>query len=128
VTEAIDNRLRQKAVGPTIAGIRISHPDRVIYSDLGVAKLHLARYFDDIGDWILPHVRGRPLTLVHCPAGLAGPCRFLKHAKARGAYGIASCAIREKCSQRSSRDRPFAVPRTADERSARNRTAFSGAG
>ena len=69
---------------PIVAGVRISHPDRLIYPDLGISKIQLARYYDEIGDWILPHVTGRPLTLVHCPAGLAAPCIYLKHAKAWG--------------------------------------------
>ena len=64
--------------------IRISHPERLIYADLGISKIQLARYYDKIADWIVPHVSGRPLTLVHCPAGLAAPCLYLKHAKAWG--------------------------------------------
>jgi bifunctional non-homologous end joining protein LigD len=54
---------------PTVVGIRISHPDRFIYPDLGISKIQLARYYERIADWIVPHVAGRPLTLVHCPAG-----------------------------------------------------------
>ena len=58
----------------TVAGVRISHPARLIYPDLGISKLQLARYYEKIADWIVPHVVGRPLTLLHCPAGLAAPC------------------------------------------------------
>jgi bifunctional non-homologous end joining protein LigD len=65
-----------------VAGIRLSHPNRLIYPDLELSKLQLARYNEQTGDWILPHMRGRPLTLVHCPARIAGPCQFLRHAKA----------------------------------------------
>ena len=68
----------------TVVGVRISHPDRLIYPDLGISKIQLARYYEDIAEWIVPHVAGRPLTLVHCPAGLASPCIYLKHAKAWG--------------------------------------------
>src|SRR4029079_18003870 len=67
---------------PLVAGIGISHPDRVIYPQLGISKLDLARYFEQIAKWMVLHVEGRPLTLLHCPAGLAGACTFLKHAKA----------------------------------------------
>ena len=56
---------------PVIGGIRITHPGRLIYPDLGISKFQLARYYERIGDWIVPHVAARPLTLVHCPAGLA---------------------------------------------------------
>ena len=81
---------------PTVAGVRISHPDRVIYPDLGISKIQLARYFEQIADWIVPHVAGRPLTLVHCPAGLAAPCNFLKHAKAWGPSALRRVRIQEK--------------------------------
>ncbi len=85
-----------RSAGPTVAGIRISHPDRPIYPDLGVSKLDLVRYYDDIGEWIVPHVCGRPLTLVHCPAGIGGPCRYMKHAKAWGPTSLRRVNIQEK--------------------------------
>src|SRR5262245_35861053 len=67
---------------PLVAGIGISHPDRLIYPDLGISKLEFARYFEHVSEWIVPHVAGRPLTLLHCPGGANETCRFLKHAKA----------------------------------------------
>ena len=81
---------------PTVAGVRISHPDRLIYPDLGISKIQLARYYEEIADWIVPHVAGRPLTLVHCPAGLAAPCIYLKHAKAWGPSALRRVKIQEK--------------------------------
>jgi len=82
---------------PTIvAGIRLSHPERLIFPDLNFSKLQLARYYEQIGDWMLPHITGRPLTLVHCPAGIAGPCQFLRHAKAWGPTALRRVRIREK--------------------------------
>jgi len=81
---------------PAVAGVRISHPDRLIYPDLGISKIHLARYYEEIGEWIVPHVAGRPLTLVHCPAGLAAPCIYLKHAKAWGPNALRRVKIQEK--------------------------------
>jgi bifunctional non-homologous end joining protein LigD len=79
-----------------VAGVAISHPDRLIYPDLGISKLQLARYHEAIGAWMLPHVAGRPLTLVHCPAGLAAPCNYLRHAKAWGPSALRRVRIREK--------------------------------
>ncbi|HJZ73690.1 MAG TPA: non-homologous end-joining DNA ligase [Vicinamibacterales bacterium] len=84
------------AGGSVVLGVRISHPERVIYPDLGISKIELARYYERIGTWILPHVAGRPLTLVHCPSGLAGPCNFLKHAKAWGPNALRRVRIQEK--------------------------------
>jgi bifunctional non-homologous end joining protein LigD len=80
----------------TVAGVRISHPDRLIYPDLDISKIQLARYYEDIADWIVPHVAGRPLTLLHCPAGLAAPCLYLKHAKAWGPSALRRVKIQEK--------------------------------
>jgi hypothetical protein len=68
----------------------------LIYPDLGISKIQLARYFNDIADWIVPHVCARPLTLVHCPAGLAEPCLYLKHAKAWGPSALRRAKIQEK--------------------------------
>jgi bifunctional non-homologous end joining protein LigD len=56
----------------------------------------LAKYYDGIAQWILPHVRGRPLTLVHCPEGIAGECRYLRHAKAWGPTFLHRVKIQEK--------------------------------
>ena len=81
---------------PTVAGIRISHPDRLIYPELGISKVRLARYYEKIADWIVPHVKGRPLTLVHCPAGIAAPCMFLNHAKQWGPNALRRVQIQEK--------------------------------
>ena len=68
----------------------------MIYPDLGISKLQLARYYERIADWIIPHVVGRPLTLVHCPAGIAAACHFLKHAKAWGPSALRRVHIQEK--------------------------------
>src|SRR5690349_558310 len=84
------------AASPVVAGIRISHPERPIYPELGVSKLDLVRYYEAIGDWIVPHVHGRPLTLVHCPAGIGGPCLYMKHAKAWGPTALRRVRIQEK--------------------------------
>jgi bifunctional non-homologous end joining protein LigD len=81
---------------PTVAGIPVSHPDRLIYPELGISKIDLARYYESIAKWVLPHVIGRPLTLVHCPEGVAGPCRYLKHAKQWGPSALRRVRIQEK--------------------------------
>jgi bifunctional non-homologous end joining protein LigD len=79
-----------------LSGVRISSPDRVLYPDLGATKLDVARYYEAIADAILPHLRGRPLTLYHCPEGLAGECRFMKHSKVWAPPAVRRVSIREK--------------------------------
>ncbi len=79
-----------------IAGVAISHPDRIVFPDARLSKLDLIRYFEAVGEWIVPHVKGRPLTLVHCPEGVAGACHYLRHAKAWGPSVLRRVRIREK--------------------------------
>ncbi|HEX4113018.1 MAG TPA: DNA ligase D, partial [Stellaceae bacterium] len=63
----------------SVAGVIISHPDRVVFPDIGATKLDLARYYESVGEFILPEIRNRPLSLLRCPEGLAGQCFFQKH-------------------------------------------------
>lgn len=73
-------RSRKSAGSPVeVAGARLTSPARVVYPERGVTKLDLARYYEAMADWVLPHIAGRPLTLVRCPAGQQGHCFFQKH-------------------------------------------------
>jgi bifunctional non-homologous end joining protein LigD len=91
-------RTRRGRPGPDaqVGGVRISSPDRVVYPDLGLTKLDVARYYDAVADAMLPHLRGRPLTLLHCPEGLAGGCRFMKHSKVWAPAVVRRVRIPEK--------------------------------
>jgi bifunctional non-homologous end joining protein LigD len=60
--------------------LRLTHPDRVLWPDVGLTKQGLAEFYADIADWVLPHVVGRPLALVRCPSGVGTDCFFQKHA------------------------------------------------
>jgi len=63
----------------SIAGIRLTHPDKLLYPSQQLTKKDIARYYESIGDWILPHLARRPLTLVRCPRGAEEKCFFQKH-------------------------------------------------
>lgn len=80
----------------SVRGIRISSPDRVIYPELDFTKLDLVRYYDAVGERILPHVIDRPLTLVHCPDGLQAPCNYMRHRKVWGPDVLRRVKIKEK--------------------------------
>jgi bifunctional non-homologous end joining protein LigD len=60
-------------------GVRLTHPDRILYPADGLTKLDLARYYQAVSDWAVPHLAGRPLTLVRCPGGQGKPCFYQKH-------------------------------------------------
>ena len=68
----------------------------MIYPELRITKLDVARYYDSVGDWIVPHLEGRPLTLVHCPEGMKGKCAFMRHMRVWGPDVLRRVKIREK--------------------------------
>lgn len=63
-----------------VAGVALTHPDRILWEGEGITKQGLAEFYDDIAEWILPHVAHRPLSLVRCPSGSQQGCFFQKHA------------------------------------------------
>jgi bifunctional non-homologous end joining protein LigD len=63
-----------------LLGVRLTHPDRIYYPDLGFTKLDLALYYVTIADAVLTHLEGRPLTLVRCPDGITGETFYQKKA------------------------------------------------
>jgi bifunctional non-homologous end joining protein LigD len=60
--------------------VALTHPDRVLWPDVGVTKQGLAEFYAEIWPWIAPHVVDRPLALVRCPGGISDTCFFQKHA------------------------------------------------
>jgi len=64
-----------------VAGVRVSHPDRVIDRSTGIRKLELVRYYESVAEWMLPHLRDRPLALVRAPEDIGGELFFQKHSQ-----------------------------------------------
>lgn len=70
--------------GPDQLGrVRITHPDRVLDPRSGTRKIDLARYWQWIAPWLLPDLKGRPVSLVRAPGDIAGELFFQKHAERR---------------------------------------------
>jgi len=63
-----------------IAGVKVTHPERVMFPGRNITKRMLIEYQIAVADFVLPHVADRPLSLVRCPRGQAGDCFFQKHA------------------------------------------------
>jgi bifunctional non-homologous end joining protein LigD len=80
----------------SVAGVRISHPSKVLFAENGLTKLQLAQYYEQISDWILPHLTGRPLTLVRCPNGGGAKCFFQKNANDTTASDLTRIEVPDK--------------------------------
>jgi bifunctional non-homologous end joining protein LigD len=74
--------------GAAETSVKISHGDRVIDASTGVTKLDLVRYYESVAEFILPHLKGRPCSLVRGPAGVTGELFFQKHGEKIGIPGI----------------------------------------
>ncbi|PST18600.1 DNA ligase D [Mesorhizobium plurifarium] len=63
-----------------VLGIRISHPDRILFAGQGITKIDLARYYAVVAEKMLPFAADHPVSLVRCPQGGDRHCFFQKHA------------------------------------------------
>jgi bifunctional non-homologous end joining protein LigD len=80
ILEEAAGSVRERAPAREVAGIRLTHPERILWEGPGVTKQGLADFYTEIADWILPHIAGRVLSLLRCPSGVSGQCFFAKHA------------------------------------------------
>jgi bifunctional non-homologous end joining protein LigD len=69
----------KKAEVLTLAGITITHPDRVISETGHVTKGELAEYYAGVAPWILAHIARRPISLLRCPSGIDAQCFFQRN-------------------------------------------------
>jgi len=81
---------------PPARTARVSHPDRVLYPELGVTKEELSRYYAAVSALMLPHVARRPLMLLRCPEGRQGSCFVQKHVGRGTSSSIREVSIVEK--------------------------------
>jgi bifunctional non-homologous end joining protein LigD len=88
----------EKAVAPA-QSVKITHPDRLVWPSLKITKLDLVRYCEEVGDWFLPHVKDRPLTMVRCPNGAEAKCFYQRHLLMGASPGNVSTFKRERSSK-----------------------------
>lgn len=74
---------------------KLTHPDKILYAEDKITKLALMEYYENVQDWILPHIINRPLTLVRCPDGYQN-CFYQKHLPQHETSGLFGISIQEK--------------------------------
>lgn len=97
--ESATKREVYRSAGTTdsvVAGVRLTNPGRIMYPEKEATKLDLARYYEDIEEWILPYLANRPLSLLRCPQGRQTECFFQKHSIAALAKRVPRIAIADK--------------------------------
>jgi bifunctional non-homologous end joining protein LigD len=94
-----------KAGETEVAGVPLTHPDRVLWEDQGVTKQELAEFYSGIADWLLPHLVNRPLTLIRCPGGAEKKCFVQRHSWA----GMSSFIHADMVSDGTSKQEVLAV-------------------
>lgn len=62
-----------------IAGVRITHPEKVLYDNPKITKEDVVRYYEKISGRMLPYVSHRILSIVRCPKGISQTCFYKKH-------------------------------------------------
>jgi bifunctional non-homologous end joining protein LigD len=74
-----DPAKKAPAPAPKKLGFRVTHPDKIVDPETGLTKQALVDYYLAVAPLMLPHVTGRPLSLVRCPNGTGKKCFYQKH-------------------------------------------------
>lgn len=85
-----------RADSSEVAGVRLSNPDKILDEESRLTKRQLAEYYAAVAKAMLPHIAGRPLSVVRCPEGSTKPCFFQKHVGAGMPEGVESVPVRPK--------------------------------
>jgi bifunctional non-homologous end joining protein LigD len=102
--KAAAHRLAPKAVAAKVsppkeddhAPVRLTHPDKILDAESGMTKQVLADFYWAIAPHILPHIAGRPISLVRCPEGSGSPCFYQKHVTAMLPKDISAVMVPDK--------------------------------
>ncbi|HTV71739.1 MAG TPA: DNA ligase D [Rhizobiaceae bacterium] len=63
-----------------LATIWVTNPERRLFGKTGPTKLDIAVYYAHVGNYMLPHILERPVSLVRCPTARPQDCFFQRHA------------------------------------------------
>lgn len=61
-------------------GVKLTHPDKLLWPKDGISKHDLAEYFAVVSDRLFPFLDNRPLSLVRTPDGVKGERFYQRHA------------------------------------------------
>jgi len=94
--DASDRAETTRAARKTTNGVRITHPERIVYPGTTITKQDVADYYRAVMPWLLPEIANRPLSVIRCPDGTGAACFFQKHHADKLGSAVGSIPIREK--------------------------------
>lgn len=79
-----------------LAAIRLTNPERAMFGSDDTNKLDIAVYYARVGDWMLPELLRRPVSLIRCPTGEREDCFYQRHAFAGLPPGISTISLSDE--------------------------------
>jgi len=86
---------RRRPATNVFGAVTLTHPERVVFPADGITKLDVAEYYRQVLPRLLAGIKGRPLSVIRCPAGISGECFFQKHLTS-GMKHVNTVALKEE--------------------------------
>jgi len=88
--------VKPKLIGDReLAAITLTNPERQ-FAGTDVTKLDVALYYARVGDWLLPELLRRPVTVIRCPTGDLGDLFYQRHAFAGLPPGVETVELADE--------------------------------
>lgn len=70
---------KKKNVKDMVEGIKITNPEKIIYSSPKTTKMDVVKYYQTVSKRMLPYLNNRLISTIRCPEGIENDIFFKKH-------------------------------------------------
>ncbi len=89
--------------------LRLSNLDKVLYPDYGFSKGEVINYYSRVAPFLLPHLKGRPVTLRRYPDGVNGLSFYEKNAARHSPDWVRTVTVETPGSSRGAETLDFVI-------------------
>lgn len=82
------NKSKGSTQQPPEKSLKITNPDRKVDPAEGITKIDVVRYYQLIGELMMPHLEKRPVSFLRAPDGITSELFFQKHAATEKLPGV----------------------------------------